>query len=98
MIDPKKRDAVLTLRRLLVELKEHHPDIFFRHGLLGQMWAKHFLRVVHVSEQGVLLNEEISNTLRIIPNLSHVIQFELDKTFQAFQPYVHYEVVTFREW
>lgn len=92
MKDPKEI-GVLVLRRLLFELKEHRPDICFRYRLIGQMWAHNFLRVIQVTEKGVLLNDETSGKFVTIPNLSQVIQFELDKPFQLFQPYFHYDVV-----
>ena len=98
MSELTKKVAVLELRRLLVELKEHRPDICVRYRMIGQMWAQNFLRVVHVTDEGVLLNDETSNKLITIPNLSQVIQFELDKAFQLYQPYFHYEVAPSVEW
>ena len=93
-----KKVAVLELRRLLVELKEHRPDICIRYRLIGQMWAKHFLRVIRVTDEGVILNDETSNKLISISELHQIIQFELDKPFQTYQPYFHYEVVMTAEW
>ena len=98
MSELAKKIAVLELRRLLVELKEHRPDICVRYRIIGQMWAQNFLRVVHVTDEGVLLNDETSNKLITIPNLSQVIQFELDKAFQSYQPYFHYEVAPSADW
>lgn len=98
MNEVQKKVAVLALKRLLVELKDHRPDICVRYRLLGQMWAKNFLRVVQVTELGVVLNDEATNRLVNIPDLSHIMQFELDKAFQSFQPYIHYDVVTTGEW
>lgn len=89
---------VLALRRLLIELKEHRPDICFRYRLIGHMWATHFLRVIQVTEQGAVLSDESSKQLVHIPDLSLVMQFELDKTFQSFQPYIHYDVVLAGDW
>ncbi|MDQ2658344.1 MAG: hypothetical protein M3Y60_13060 [Bacteroidota bacterium] len=98
MREPVKKVAVLNLRRLLVELKEHRPDICIRHRLIGQMWATNFLRVIQVTESGVLLNDEVSNKVHTITDLSHIMQFELDKSFQLYQPHFHYDVVTTGEW
>jgi len=97
MKDTRKVVGVLELRRLLVQLKEHRPDICFRYRLLGQMWAENFLRVILVTDKGVLLNDETSSKLLKIQNLNHVIQFELDKPFQTFEPYFHYEVANLAE-
>jgi hypothetical protein len=84
--------SVLELRRLLIELKDKRPDISVRYRLLGEMWANHFMRVTKVTEKGVALIDEFSGRLLIIPNLSNIMQFELDNRFQNFQPYFHYGV------
>jgi len=98
MKEVQKKVAVLALRRLLVELKEHRPDICIRYRLIGQMWAKNFLRVIRVTDHGVLLNDETLNKLITVTDLAHVMQFEVDKPFQTYQPYFHYDVVTVGEW
>lgn len=99
MSEPTKKVAILELRRLLVELKEHRPDICIRLRLIGQMWSQKFLRVIRLTEQGgVLLNDENLSQFTAIPNLSHIMQFELDKPFQLYQPFFHYDVVTTGEW
>jgi len=98
MSEPTIKVAVLELRRLLFELKEHRPDICFRYRLLGHMWADHFLRVIHLTDRGVLLNDETSGKFLKVPDLSQIMQFELDKPFQLYQPYYHYDVVTSAEW
>ena len=93
MVEENKHVEVLQLRRLLFELKEHRPDICFRYRMLGQMWAPNFSRVISLTEKGLHLNDETSNRFVSIPDLSQIIQFELDKPFQAFKPYFHYDVV-----
>jgi hypothetical protein len=87
----------LELRRLLIELKEKRPDICVRYRLLGEMWAQHFMRVLQVTEKGVMLNDEASNKLVIVTNLANIMQFELDNRFQNFQPFFHYEVIPSQE-
>ncbi len=98
MSGPTKQVAVLELRRLLVELKEHRPDICVRYRIMGQMWAGNFMRVSHVSDRGAIFNNEAVNRLVNVQNLNQIIQFELDKSFQAYQPYFHYDVVPSPEW
>lgn len=93
MNDSKKMIAVIELRRLLFELKEHRPDICIRYRLIGKMWIENFLRVIRLTEKGVLFNDETSQNTITILNLSQIMQFELDKPFQAFQPYFHYDVI-----
>lgn len=89
----KKTVSVLELKRLLAELTEHRPDICIRFRLIGQMWSENFLRVVRLTDTGVLLNDEISNKFFALPHLSQIMQFELDRSFQTYEPYYHYEVV-----
>jgi hypothetical protein len=84
--------SVLELKRLLVELKEKRPDICIRYRLLGEMWVVNFTRVIHVSEHGVLLNDERGNRLVNLTDLSSVMQFEIDAPFYGFEPHFHYNV------
>jgi hypothetical protein len=84
--------SVLELKRLLVELKEKRPDICLRYRLLGEMWIINFMRVIHVTEKGALLNDERKNRLINLTDLSSVMQFEIDAPFQGFQPHFHYHV------
>lgn len=65
---------------------------------MGQMWAQHFLHVGQLTDQGVVLYDEHAGKLVSIPQLSAIIQFELDKSFQSYQPYFHYRVVIQGEW
>ena len=97
MMEPKKV-AVLRLRRLLIELKEHRPDICIRYRLMGQMWAQNFLRVADVPDGGVLLHDESSNRYISIPDLSKIMQFELDNSFQSYQAHHHYDVALVGDW
>ena len=90
--------AVLELKRLLTELKEHRSDICVRYRLIGQMWAPNFVRVIKVTDKGVMLADESSGKILSIPDISHIMQFELDKSFQSFQPYFHYDVLTSEDW
>jgi hypothetical protein len=84
--------SVLELKRLLVDLKQKRPDICFRYRLLGEMWMTNAMRVISVTEKGVLLNDEPNNKLNTISDLSLIMQFEIDAPFQGFQPHFHYHV------
>jgi hypothetical protein len=84
--------SVLELRRLLIDLKQKRPDICFRYRLLGEMWVVNAMRVLSVTEKGVLLNDEQNNRLVPLNDLSLVMQFEIDAPFQGFQPHFHYHV------
>lgn len=89
---------VVELRRLLVELQEHRPDICIRYRLIGKMWMPNFLRIVQVTDRGAVLKDESSDTVVMLPDLSHIIQLEIDKAFQLYHPYFHYEVIPSPEW
>ena len=56
------------------------------------MWQTNFLRVVEVGEQGVLLNDEVANSFKCLPDLSRIMQFEIDVAVHNFLPHNHYDV------
>jgi hypothetical protein len=84
--------SVLALRKLLQDILLKKPDVCFRYRLIGEMWAPNFKKVLHVSEKGVLLRDEVTNNLTGINDLSNLIQFEIDSPFQDVRPYCHYDV------
>ncbi len=83
--------SVLELRRLMVDLSEKRPDICIRFRLLGELWNINFLKVIRIGEKGAILLDD-SMGLVSVSDLNFVMQFEIDKPFQGFQPYYHYEV------
>ncbi len=84
--------SVLELKRLLTDMREKRPDICLRYRLLGEMWVVNYMRVVLVTEKGAMLNDERNNKLINLPDLSVIMQFEIDAPFQGFQPHFHYDV------
>jgi hypothetical protein len=84
--------SVLELKRLLVDLKEKKPGVCVRFRILGELWAKSFSTIAAVTDRGVVLKDEATNTFHAITNLSDIIQFEIDEPFQSYRPYNHYEV------
>jgi hypothetical protein len=83
--------SVLELRRLMVDLSEKRPDICIRFRLLGELWTVNFMQVKRIADKGALLFDD-SIGLVSVSDLNFVMQFELDRPFQGFQPYYHYEV------
>ncbi|HEY0742578.1 MAG TPA: hypothetical protein VGD40_13980 [Chryseosolibacter sp.] len=81
----------LKLRQLLIDLKEHGPNTCVRVRLLGEMWRSYFMRVVGVSEERVLFNDEVKNKLYSVP-LNAIMQIELDHKFKEYQPHNHYTI------
>lgn len=84
--------SVHDFRKLLSSLTEKRPDICVRYRLLGEMWNNNFVSVLFVSTTGALLNDDTNHRLITISDLSNVMQFEIDKSFEGFQPFFHYEV------
>ena len=84
--------SVLEFRRLLVDLRSKRPDICIRYRLLGEMWGMNTLRVIHVTEKGAILNDETTNKVINLSDLSFIMQFEIDAPFQGFEPHFHYNV------
>ena len=84
--------SVLELRRLMTELQEKRPDVCIRLRQLGEMWAVNFTRIILVTEKGAMLNDEVTDKLITIADLSNIMQFEIDNQFQNFQPHFHYDV------
>lgn len=86
---------VLELRRLLYQLNDLRPDILVRFRLIGEMWQPSFLQIVKLSEHGVILRSVADNKLHAIKDLNYVMQFEIDSSFQVYQPHYHYPITPF---
>jgi hypothetical protein len=84
--------SVLELRRLLYALKDSRPDICLRFRLVGEMWQNGYLRLLSVTEKGAALCDDRLSKLVYIHDLCNVMQFELDRAFQQYQPHFHYSV------
>jgi len=57
------------------------------------MWHPNFAKVVNALGNGIALQDEVTMKLVIIKDLSRIMQFELDSSFQSFQPHFHYGVI-----
>jgi hypothetical protein len=84
--------SVTDFRHLLLEIKNIRPDVCIRYRMLGEMWVINFLSVFYVTDKTVVLNDEVNRKMIAITDLSNIMQFEIDKPFNGFQPYFHYEV------
>lgn len=92
----KKAVSLLELKRLLHELKDSQ-NTCIRVRLIGQLWQQSFMRVSVISDSGVVLCNENTGGFINIPQLSTILQFEIDHSFKIFQPHFHYDVVTREE-
>lgn len=84
--------SVLELRKLLHSLKDLRPDICIRFRLMGEMWQNNYLRIINVTEKGIVLNDEKANKLIFIQDLKNIMQFELEHSFQQYHPHFHYSI------
>lgn len=84
--------SVLELRRLLYTIVDNRLATCFRYRLLGEMWQPNFLRVVEITDKGVMLNDETNNTFKCLGDLSQIMQFEIDVAVHSFMPHNHYEI------
>jgi hypothetical protein len=56
------------------------------------MWQPSFFRVVKVTDKEVFLINPLKNTLVALPDLSQIMQFEIDAPVHNFLPHNHYEI------
>ena len=84
--------SVLRLKQLLIDIKEHGQGVCIRFRSLCEMWQTNMMRVVAVTDNRVLVNDEVSNKL-ISLDINHVMQFEVDHKFKGLEPYFHYDVI-----
>jgi hypothetical protein len=89
--------SILELKRLLADLKSH-TDICIRFRLLGKFWDNSFHQVESVTEKGVVLNNPTLRQRVEIQDLQNIVQFEIDKKYQNFQPHDHYDVTWSRDY
>jgi hypothetical protein len=85
---------ILELRRLLHELKDQQANTCIRFRLVGEMWQQNFLKILKVTEFGVVLMDERSHQKITIVDLRQVVQFEIDARYQSFHPHNHYAIET----
>ena len=82
------------LRNLLRELCQKSPGTGIRFRLLGKMWNESFAHVRIVTDHGVVFEiSSVQNQLASISDLTNVIQFELENSFEHYKPHFHYSVL-----
>jgi len=84
--------SVLELKRLLVTIVDSYSTVCIRYRILGEMWQPHFMRVIRVTENGVVLEDERNQRMVILADLSQIMQFEIDGRIHQYVPNNHYEV------
>lgn len=84
--------STLELKRLLYTIKDLSPEICIRVRFLGEMWCTDFMRVAGLNDNEATFYDERNHRHILIPDLTYVMQFELDGQFQQYQPHFHYTV------
>jgi hypothetical protein len=84
--------SLLQLRQLLIDIKEHGPNVCVRFRLIGELWQQQMMRVVTVTDDRVLVHDEVNNKLISI-EINHIMQFEVDNKFKVLQPHNHYDII-----
>jgi hypothetical protein len=83
--------TLVHLKQLLIDIQEHGQGVCVRFRTIGEMWQPNFVRVVNLSDNRILVNDEVRNKLLIV-NLTSVMQFEVDHKFKGIEPHYHYNV------
>jgi len=85
--------SVLELKRLLFDIVDSRAEVSIRFRLIGEMWQISHHRVVTITDPAVILENEFDARSVIVPDISMVMQFELDRGFRQYQPHFHYSVI-----
>jgi hypothetical protein len=88
-----KSVTILELKRLLHELNDKQSYICVRYRLLGEMWQTDFVKIATIDDSGVLFYNETTGRFAKLSSVGKIIQFEIDHSFQNFQPHFHYDVI-----
>lgn len=90
---PVPEISISELKQLLTFISENPGIVSIRYRLVGEMWQPNFLRVVGLTDNEIHL-QDLTTTRKIcVRDLSMIMQFELDGSWQTFQPNFHYGVV-----
>jgi hypothetical protein len=81
------------LRRLLFSIAQNEIKLCIRYRTMGQLWYPNFMRIIKIEEdKRVLFHDETRKRIISLPDLSTIVQFELDGKFYPFEPNCHYQV------
>lgn len=80
----------LDFKRILFELWEHSPQTKIRLRVMGKMWDRNFLQVVHITGGDAIILHGSDQMKQV--SINDIVQFELETKFQDFRPNNHYTV------
>jgi hypothetical protein len=85
--------STTELKQLLILLSDNPgANVCVRIRLMGEMWRPNFMRVLMLTANGVILNDEVEGRVYSIAHLSNIMQFELDGKIRGYEPNFHYNV------
>ncbi len=77
----------LDFKRILFELWEHSPQTKIRLRVMGKMWDRNFLQVVHITGGDAIILHGSDQMKQV--SINDIVQFELETKFQDFKPNNH---------
>jgi hypothetical protein len=87
----KKTYSAQHLKQILIDIEENGTNVCVRFRQIGELWSENFVRVIRVTDDRVLVNDEVKNKL-ISFDLNAIVQFEVDQGFKSVEPHNHYDV------
>lgn len=92
MVFTQHKVQTLELKRLLYSINDSKLDIGIRLRFIGRMWLDDFVRIIELSDDSATLFDDRHSRIIMISDLSNIMQFELDSSFQQYEPNFHYSV------
>jgi hypothetical protein len=94
-LNTDEKVTTAELKFLLRDLRDKSPGTCIRLRLIGQLWNESFMNIRAITDKGVVFENcrEASNEKISISDLTNIIQFELENSFENYQPHFHYSVV-----
>jgi hypothetical protein len=80
----------LELKQLLILLSTKR-NIRLRFKQTGGKWMKNYMKVDAVKDKSVLLYDDSDGRYYLL-KINNIMQFDIDATFQTYQPGLHYTV------
>ena len=85
--------STTQLKALFAQLLLDPSGVCVRTRLLGEMWHPNFMHVLMITKTGVIiLNDEVLRKAVTILRTEDIVQFEIDRKFQIYEPHFHYDV------
>ena len=84
--------SVLEFRQLLQSIYSSGNNVGIRTRLIGELWQKIHLKILKITEESVTFYDEKSSLTVYVSDMQTIIQFDLDRPFQQYQPHLHYTV------